>query len=100
MENIIPIIIKINDNKQVVIIELFDNKEILSGIKSVIDTDSITPEAKAREEDIIIFSFFVLKNINIDPIKVEKPAKKVNKNDIIILFIVSPFNYMYYRNYL
>ena len=77
--------------------ELFDNKEILSGIKSVMDTDNITPEAKAKEEDIIIFSFFVLKNINIDPINVEKPAKKVNKNDIVILFIVSPFNYMFYK---
>lgn len=80
--------------------ELFDNKEILSGIKSVIDTDNITPDAKAREEDIIIFSFLVLKKINNDPIKVEKPAKKVNKKDKVILFIISPFNYMYYRNYL
>ena len=44
--------------KQIAIVELLvDNKVKLSGIKSVIDTDNITPEAKAREEDIIIFSF-------------------------------------------
>ena len=77
--------------------ELSDNNDKLSGIKSVIETDNITPEANAKEEDIIIFSFFVLKNINKVPIKVEKPAKKVNKNDIVILFIVSPINYMKYK---
>ena len=86
--------ININDDRQVIIIELFESRCILSGIKSVIDTDNITPDANAREEDIIIFSFFVLKKINNDPIKVEKPAKKVNKKDIVILFIVSPIKYM------
>lgn len=86
--------ININDDRQVVIIELFESRVILSGIKSVMDTDNITPEANAREDDIIIFSFFVLKNINNDPIRVEKPAKKVNKKDIVKLFIVPPINYM------
>ena len=82
--------------KQIAIVELLvDNKVKLSGIKSVIDTDNITPEAKAREEDIIIFSFLILKNINNAPRIVEKPAKNVNKKDIVILFIVSPVNYMF-----
>lgn len=51
-----------------------------SGIKSVRDTQIITPLAKDSDAKIIYFSFFNLKSRGIKPIKVESPAKvdKIN----------------------
>ena len=49
-----------------------------SGIKSVRDTQIITPLAKDKEDRIIVFSFFKLKSRGIKPIKVESPAKVDN----------------------
>ena len=49
-----------------------------SGIKSVRDTQIITPLAKEREDRIIVLSFFKLKSRGIKPIKVESPAKVDN----------------------
>ena len=51
-----------------------------SGIKSVRDTQIITPLAKDKDAKIIYFSFFNLKSRGIKPIKVERPAKVDNKN--------------------
>ena len=51
-----------------------------SGIKSVRDTQIITPLAKEREDRIIVLSFFKLKSKGIKPIKVESPAKVDNIN--------------------
>ena len=46
-----------------------------SGIRSVIDTQIITPLAKAKEAIIIVFSLFKLKSKGTKPIKVDNPAK-------------------------
>jgi hypothetical protein len=51
-----------------------------SGIKSVRDTQIITPLAKDSDAKIIYFSFLKLKSKGIKPIKVESPAKVDNKN--------------------
>lgn len=58
-----------------------------SGIRSVIDTQSITPDANARDAHIILFSCFNFKKIGNVPIKVDNPAIMVNKKAIFILFI-------------
>lgn len=50
-----------------------------SGIKSVSDTQIITPLAKDRDIKIILFSFLSLKNIGIVPSKVDNPASVDNK---------------------
>ena len=73
---------------------LVDNNFKDSGIKSVIETTNITPDAKARLEQINLFIFFTFKKIKIVPIIVEKPAIKVNKKDIVILSIIPPIKYM------
>ena len=46
-----------------------------SGIKSVKDTQIITPLAKDSDAKIIYFSFFNLNSKGIKPIKVDNPAK-------------------------
>ena len=46
-----------------------------SGIKSVKDTQIITPIAKDSDAKIIYFSFFNLNSKGIKPIKVDNPAK-------------------------
>ena len=51
-----------------------------SGIKSVRDTQIITPLAKDKEDRIIVLSFFKLKSRGMKPIRVERPAKVDNKN--------------------
>ena len=61
--------------------------EEIDGIKSVIDTIVITPEAKAKDAHINLFIFLNFIKISIVPIIVENPAIKVNKKDIVILFI-------------
>ena len=55
-----------------------------SGIKSVNDIKIITDDAKASEDIIILSLFFLFKNITILPINVERPAKVVSKNEIIL----------------
>ena len=78
---ITPIQINIKRNKRagkplnIVVRRLKD-----SGIKSVRDTQIITPLAKDKDAKIIYFSFFNLKSRGIKPIKVERPAKVDNKN--------------------
>ena len=60
---------------------------MVSGIKSNIDTQNITPEANANDPTIILF-VFVLKKINKAPIKVEKPAIKVKIKLYKVMFIL------------
>ena len=64
------------------------SKEIDSGNRSVMDTDSITPAAKAKLAIIIFFSFFKENRMGIMPNKVDKPARVVIMNDRVILFII------------
>ncbi len=81
IDAIIPRQINIKRNKiagKPLNIEL--NKLKDSGIKSVRDTQIITPLAKEREDRIIVLSFFKLKSKGIKPIKVESPAKVDNIN--------------------
>ena len=55
------------------------NKLIDSGIRSVIDTQIITPAAKDKEDKtILLVSFFLIK-IKIVPSIVDKPANTVSK---------------------
>ena len=56
-----------------------------SGIKSVIEIQIITPDAKLHAEDIILSLFLILINIGITPIKVDKPANEVKINGYNIL---------------
>lgn len=65
---------------------------MLSGIKSIIDTVIITPDAKLSADTSILF-VFIFKNIGIVPNSVDKPASVVRINAFV--FIVSPFKYMY-----
>lgn len=58
-----------------------------SGIRSVIETQIMTPAAKARLDTIILFSCFNFINIGSVPIRVDSPASVVNKKAIFILFI-------------
>ncbi len=51
------------------------------------DTNNIIPAAKAREEDMIFFSFLNLTKMGIVPNNVDIPAKKVNIN---AYFTISP----------
>ena len=81
IDAIIPRQININKNKRAgnpLNIEVKRLKD--SGIKSVRDTQIITPLAKDKDAKIIYFSFFNLKSRGIKPIKVERPAKVDNKN--------------------
>lgn len=100
LDVIIPTIINKNDNRMILMpLKLFLNIIILSGIKSMIDTQSITPAAKAKLA-LIIFSWFLnfIKMGN-TPISVDNPARKVNKKAILIVPMISPINYMnYYSN--
>ena len=87
-EKIIPIMVNRNDN----IIVIKADKLCFSivndyGIRSVIDTQSITPDANASDAHIILFSCFNFKKIGSVPIKVDNPAIMVNKKAIFILFI-------------
>ncbi|CCZ56844.1 unknown [Clostridium sp. CAG:762] len=52
------------------------------------ETVNITEEANAREEIRIFLFLSFLKNINMVPSKVDKPARNVNIKLIIILFIL------------
>ena len=65
-------------------------------INFLIEIINITPDAKAKLEQINLLIFLILKKINIIPNMVEKPAIKVNKKDINVLFIISPIKYMKY----
>lgn len=67
---------------------LLFNRDIDSGIKSHMETVNITEEANAREEMRIFLFLSFLKNINMVPSKVDKPARNVNIKLIIILFIL------------
>ena len=81
IEIITPRQININKNKRAgkpLNIEVNRLKD--SGIKSVRDTQIITPLAKEREDKIIVLSFFKLKSKGIKPINVESPAKVDNIN--------------------
>ena len=70
-----------------------------SGIKSVIETQLITPAAKDNDP-IKILSFFPLKNIKKQPNIVERPARLHIKNAYVILFMSSPIKFMlFYLNY-
>ena len=81
IEIITPRQININKNKRagkplnIVVRRLKD-----SGIKSVRDTQIITPLAKDKDAKIIYFSFFNLKSRGIKPIRVGSPAKVDNIN--------------------
>ena len=66
---------------------------IVSGIKSIIDTVIITPDAKLSDAAIILLLLFLFINIIIVPISVDRPASVVNINPILV-FTISPFNYM------
>ena len=92
----IPSIMKVIDMRQQ---EIFGiccfSKEIDSGKRSVMDTDNITPAAKAKLAMIIFSSFFNENRMGIIPNKVDKPANVVIMNDKVILFILSPFKYMF-----
>lgn len=59
----------------------------LSGIKSKIDTLNMTPEAKARAHFIMLFLFPLMK-INKEPIMVDNPAIKHNRNGN--MFVITP----------
>ena len=81
IDTITPIEINIKRNKRAgntLNIEVNRLKDL--GIKSVRDTQSITPLAKDKDANIIYFSFFNLKSRGIKPIRVERPAKvdKIN----------------------
>ena len=52
------------------------------------DTDNITPLAKARDDAIILSLFLTLKKTGIIPNIVDKPAIPVTKKENIILFII------------
>lgn len=67
---------------------LLFNRDIDLGIKSHMETVNITEEANAREEIRIFLFLSFLKNINMVPSKVDKPARNVNIKLIIILFIL------------
>ena len=94
-DRIIPISINKIDIANVCFLvnEWFNNIR-LSGIRSVMDIVSITPDAKARLIGIILFSFIGI-NIRIVPNRVDNPAVMVNKNDRVIVFIISPLKYMF-----
>lgn len=67
---------------------------MLSGIKSLIDTNIIIAAANDNDETIILLGFLFFINIIIVPIKVENPAIDVNKKENNILFTLSPIKYM------
>ena len=67
---------------------LLFSRRIDSGIKSHMETVNITEEANAREEIRIFLFLSFLKNINMVPSKVDKPAKNVKIKLKIILFIL------------
>jgi len=88
------------DTKHIIInnipLYLLDSKCKDSGIKSVIEIINITPDAKAKLEQINLLIFLILKKIRITPSIVENPAIKVNKKDIVILFIIFTNKIYYY----
>ena len=95
LEVIIPSKIKEKDNSTVIKpFPLLFNSSILSGIKSIIDTHNITPDAKERLAAITLFSFLRLIKIGIKPNNVERPAKEVRKKARKVVFMLSPINYM------
>ena len=53
---------------------------ILSGIKSIIEIQIITPEAKAQDDDIILLWSLILINMGIVPNMVARPAMVVKIN--------------------
>lgn len=62
-----------------ILFKLSLNKLIDSGIRSVIDTQIITPAAKDKEDKtILLVSFFLIK-IKMVPSIVDKPANTVSK---------------------
>ena len=87
LEDNIPI--NINVNTRVIMIaslKLF-SKFRDSGIRSVILTHIITPDANDSDDAIILFSFFILISIGNVPSNVDSPDIVVNKKDKVILFI-------------
>ena len=69
--------------------KIVSNKVLASGIKSVMETQIITPAAKDKAPAIKVFFCFVLKKIGMVPNKVDSPAKNDNKKALEILLIVS-----------
>lgn len=95
IERKIPIMTKVKLINIIVKLLYFFNIFRDSGIKSVIDTQSITPDAKAKEAQIIFSSLLILKKIKVVPNMVESPAMVVSRKAIFILFIyISPIKYM------
>ena len=75
IEIITPKLINIKRNKRAgKVLKIEVNKLNDEGIKSVKQTQNITPLAKARADIIIFFSFLKLKNKKINPNKVDDPA--------------------------
>ena len=79
------IIPRIMLKKDIMILPLLDSSVINSfndsGTKSVIDTQTITPEANAKEEVIILSLLVFLIKINKLPIIVDNPAIIVKRKE-------------------
>lgn len=70
------------------------NKMKASGMRSVIETQIITPAAKDKAQLISRSLFLTEKKIGIVPMRVESPAREDNKKAYVILDIGSP-NFFY-----
>jgi len=76
-----PSIKKVNDSKITIRLEYLLFKYLmLSGIKSIIDIQIITPDAKAHEADIILRWSLILIKMGIVPNMVASPAIRVKIN--------------------